>query len=66
MKKVKNVVYVGIYQGWSKDNIISRIMFEIADKEELELLGLWCDIPELEEKAEILYNEYREEYYREF
>lgn len=66
MKKVKNIVYAGIFQGWAKDNIISQIMFEIATKEEIELLGLFCDIPELEARAEKLYNEYREEYYKEY
>lgn len=66
MKEVKNIVYCGIYQGWAKDNIIGQIMFEIATDEEVELLGLWCDMPELKAKAEELYNKYREEYYKEY
>ena len=67
MDKVKNIVECGLFQGWSRDNIIMQIMFEIATKEEIEWLGgLWCDmedLPQLEEKAENLYNEYREKYY---
>ena len=63
MNKVKNIVECGIFQGWSRDNIIIQIMFEIANKEEIELLCCWCDIPELTDKAEALYNKYREEYY---
>ncbi len=64
MNNVKNIVNTGLYQGWAKDNIISQIMIEIASKEELELLEVWCDMPELEAKAEALYNTYREEYYK--
>lgn len=63
MEKVKNIVECGIFQGWSKSNIIMQIMYEIATKEELKLLSLWCDMPELEAKARKLYNKYREEYY---
>ena len=66
MEEVKSIVFAGLKQGWAYNNIISQIMFAIADKEELELLGLWCDmedLPELTDKAEKLYKEYREEYY---
>lgn len=66
MTEVKDIVYTGIFQGWSKDNIISQIMFEIATNEEIELLGLFCELPNLEEKAANLYNKYREEYYSEY
>lgn len=65
MEEVKAIVYIGIFQGWAKDNIIGQIMFEIGTEEEVELLGLWNDIPELEARAEKLYNKYREEYYKE-
>lgn len=66
MSEVKDIVYGGIFQGWSKENIITQIMFEIANEDEVELLVLWDDIPELKEKAEKLYNKYREEYYKEY
>lgn len=68
MTEVKDIVYTGIFQGWSKSNIIMQIMFEIATNEEVELLSI-CDmedLPELKRKAENLYNRYREEYYKEY
>lgn len=55
MEEVKSIVFAGLKQEWAYNNIISQIMFAIADKEELELLGLWCDmedLPELTDKAE--------------
>lgn len=67
MEEVKSIVFTGLKQGWAYNNIISQIMFAIADKEELELLRIWCDmedLPELTDKAEKLYKEYREEYYK--
>lgn len=68
MTEVKDIVYTGMFQGWSRNNIIMQIMFEIATNEEVELLSI-CDIedlPELKAKAEKLYNRYREEYYKEY
>ena len=64
MNRVKNIVFVGTAQGWAKSNIIGQITFEIANKEELELLCLWSDIPELKARAEKLYEKYREDYYK--
>ena len=66
MNEVKNIVFAGLKQGWAYNNIISQIMFAIASEEELELLGLWLgmdDLPDLTNKAEKLYKEYREAYY---
>lgn len=63
MDRVKEIVDVGLFQGWSRDNIISQIEFEIASKEELELLSVWNDIPQLNDRAEILFEKYRKEYY---
>lgn len=65
MDKVKNIVYAGLYQGWSYDNIISQIMYKIATEEEANILFLWGDIPELKTKAIVLYEKYKEEYYEE-
>ena len=66
MTEIKDIVYTGMFQGWSRNNIIMQIMFEIATNEEIELLSI-CDIDDLTElkaKAEKLYNRYREEYYK--
>lgn len=65
MNKVKNIVETGLYQGWSRDNIISQIMYKIATVEESNLLFICGDdsVPELIIKAENLYQKYREEYY---
>lgn len=63
MDRVQNIVETGIFQGWSRNNIIGQIMFEIANEEESTLLLVWCDMPELEAKAEFLYDKYRNEYY---
>lgn len=68
MTEVKNIVYTGMFQGWSENNIIMQIMFKIATNEEVELLSI-CDIENLSElkaKAEKLYNRYGEEYYKEY
>lgn len=65
MNRVKNIVETGLYQGWSYENIIGQIMYEIATKEEAELLILTDDIPELKERAYVLYEKYRKEYYEE-
>ena len=66
MDRVKNIVYCGIYQGWSKENIISQITYKIASKEESEILFICGEIPELTKKAEELYEKYRKEYYKEY
>lgn len=66
MTEVKDIVYSGILQGWSKNSIISQIMFKIASEEESKLLEFWCDLPELKSKAENLYNKYRCQYYKEY
>lgn len=63
MDRVKEIVDVGLFQGWSRDNIISQIEFEIASKEELELLYVWSDNPQLNDRAEYLFEKYRKEYY---
>ena len=62
--RVKNIVECGICQGWSRANIISQIMFEIATKEEMELLSITYDQPYLEERATNLFNKYWKEYYK--
>lgn len=62
--RVKNIVECGIYQGWSKDNIIGQIMYEIATKEEVELLSITNDLPYLEKRAIELFNKYRKAYYK--
>lgn len=62
--RVKNIVECGIYQGWSKDNIIGQIMYEIATKEEVELLLITNDLPHLEKIAIKLFNKYRKAYYK--
>ena len=62
--KIKNIVECGIYQGWSRSDIISQIMYKIATKEELELLRLTNDISHLEKKATELYDKYRAAYYK--
>lgn len=62
--RVKNTVECGICLGWSRDNIISQIMYEIATKEELDLLKITYDLPNLEERATKLFNKYRMEYYK--
>lgn len=67
MEKVKNIVFAGLSQGWSYNNIISQIMFAMATKEESEPLGLWSDmddLPYLKNQAEKAYKKYREEYYK--
>ena len=64
MKNVKDLIYSGLYQGWSRNNIISQIMYKIATNEEIEYLGYWIDLPELKEKAEQLFNKYSKEYYK--
>lgn len=64
LDKVKNIVDVGLFQGYAKDNIISQIMYEIANKEELQLLSISWDIPQLKDKAEKLFEKYRKEYYK--
>ena len=65
MNRVKDIVETGLHQEWSYNNIISQIMYEIATKEEAELLFLTGDIPELKTKAITLYEKYRKEYYEE-
>lgn len=65
MDKVKNTVETGLYQGWSYNNIISQIMYDIATEEEADILFLCGDIPELKTKAITLYEKYRKEYYEE-
>ncbi len=66
MDKVKNIVETGLFQGWARDNIISQIKYEIATKEEADLLFICGDdsVPELTKKAETLFEKYREEYYK--
>lgn len=61
--RTKNIIEVGLFQGWSTDNIVSQIMFEIANEEEAALLCLFCDVPELKAKAECLYSKHRDDYY---
>ena len=65
MNKVKSIVFTGLHQGWAKGNIISQIKYEIATKDELDLLLITWDIPELMDRAKQLYEHYRMEYYKE-
>ena len=64
MDRIKNIISAGLYQGWSYNNIISQIMYEIASDDEMELLYMWIEIPELLEKAKKLYREYIDMYYQ--
>lgn len=66
-KKIKDIVSGGLYQGYSTSHILLDIVYEIATKEEKELLIYvdYEDLPELENKARILYEKYRKEYYEE-
>lgn len=68
MKKdniIKNIVFAGLSQGWSYDNILGQIKYAIATKEEANMLFICGEdtFPKLTEKAEDLYKEHREEYY---
>lgn len=63
--EIKNIVFAGLKQGWAYNNIVEQIKYAIATKEEAEILficGEEC-IPEITDKAEKLYKQYREEYY---
>ena len=64
---IQNIIYHGLYNGLSYNNIINQIMFAIANENETELLLLWDndspEIKELENKAKYLYNIWREKYY---
>lgn len=63
--KVKNIVFCGLKQGWSHDNILGQIKYALATVEESDLLFICGEdsLPELTYQAEELYGKYREEYY---
>lgn len=67
MDRVKNIVEAGLHQGWVRDNIVSQIMYEIASKEEADILFICGEnsIPSLTSKAEELFQKYRGDYYKE-
>lgn len=62
---VKNIVFAGLNQGWSYDNILGQIKYAIATPEQSDLLFICGEdsLPELTTQAEKLYGKYREEYY---
>lgn len=64
VKRIKNIVDNGIYWGYAKSNVISQIAYEIATKEELEILSICWEIEDLTNRATKLYEQYREEYYK--
>lgn len=62
-KRIKNIMECHLHWGTSKQNAITEIKYEIATAEELELLEVTWNIPELEKRAEEVYNKYKAEYY---
>lgn len=66
MNEVKNIVFAGLKQGWARDNIIGQIKYQLASKDEAEILFICGEdsIAEITAKSEKLYKEYREEYYK--
>ena len=65
--KVKNIVFAGLKQGWSYDNILCQIKYALATADESGILFICGEdsLPELTVRAENLYVTYREEYYTE-
>ena len=62
-KRIKNIMEYHLHWGTSKQNAITEIKYEIATAEELELLEVTWNIPELEKRAEDIYKKYKAEYY---
>jgi predicted ATP-dependent serine protease len=67
MNEIENIVFIGLKQGWAKDNIIGQIKYQLANKDEAEILFICGEdsIAEITAEAEKLYKEYREKYYNE-
>lgn len=67
MEEIKNIVYAGTKQGWAYNNILGQILYALATPEEADILFICGEdsFSELTEKAEELYEKYREEYYNE-
>ena len=63
---VENIVYAGLCEGWAYNNILNQIRYAIATKREADILFICGEnsIPKLTKKAEKLYKEYEEEYYK--
>ena len=63
---VKNIVFAGLNQGWSYDNILGQIKYAISTTEQSDILFICGEdsLPELTAQAKNLYAKYREEYYK--
>lgn len=64
-EEIKDIVFTGLKQRWSYNNILGQIKYELATIEESEILFICGEdsLPKLTEQAEKLYQEYREKYY---
>ena len=63
MDRIKNIMEYHLHYGTAKINALTSIKYEIATTEELELLEVTWNIPELEKRAEDVYNKYKADYY---
>ena len=64
MDRIKNIMEYHLRQHNSKENALTDIKYEIATAEELDLMEITWDIPELKKRAEEVYNKYKMEYYK--
>ena len=64
MDRIKNIMEYHLHWNTSKENVLTSIKYEIATAEELDLMKITWDIPELEKRAEEVYNKYKMKYYK--